>query len=171
MTRLGACPAAALAAILAAAGCRPGGEGGRAVRAYDDALIAAFRTGDHAPLAATAGEAEVRRVDALVDLKKAAGLVLESELTSFAVEHEERTGEETIRVRTRERWRYHDRALRPGVAAGPAFVADMVMAYDVARLSGTWKVVKAETVSNEFLEPRGYAIAPGHHGAAEARAP
>ena len=160
--------AAGLAAALGT-GCRRSGAGAESVRAYCDALATSFRSRDASAVVPFASEAEARRVAALVRLKTAGGLVLESELERFAVEGEERTGPDSIRVRTRERWRYHDRAVRPGVAPGRTFVAEMVMAYDVGRVAGAWKVVKAVTISNEFIEPRGFAPIAWHHGAGAER--
>jgi hypothetical protein len=150
----------ALAALAACGGDRADAE--RAVRAYDAALIAAYRGGDPAPLAPVATAREVQKVTALLDLKRAGGLVLESALEMLEVGAVERPERDRLRVRTRERWRYFDRRAAGG-QAGETLVALVELDYDLVREEGAWKVAATRGRSTEYLEPKGYRP---HHGAA-----
>ena len=136
------------------AACSGGsGEAAKAVRAYDDALVRAYAGNDASPLAGVATAKEQGRVQVLVDLKATGKLVLESQVESFEVTSASSSGDAAT-VETRERWRYHDRKLRPGEPPGPEFVADMKMRYELVREEGRWKVASATTLANEFLEPK-----------------
>jgi hypothetical protein len=146
--------ALAVAAALAAPGCSPGRrEAERAVRAYDDAVILAYRTRDGSRLGEVATERERRKVVALVDLKAASRLVLESELQSLEVTEVAAPAPGRMTVRTRERWRYRDRPLDPGREPGTVFVAEMAMEYGLARSAGAWVVDETRTLSNVFVDP------------------
>lgn len=157
-----------VAAIAAAvAGCNADRrEAERAVRRYNDAAILAYRTRDFAPLREAATEKEWGKVVVLVDLKTAAGLVLESELEELEVTRAEKPSPDLLKVATRERWRYHDRPLRPGRPPGAVFVANMALEYDFVRQDGRWKLEAARTLSNEYLEPKGFRPAAPHGEAA-----
>ncbi len=143
--------ALAIVSPLLAVACS-GAAGEPAVRAYNAESIAAYRTGDASRLRDVATAAEHRRLVALIDLKKAAGLVLESKLERLDVTASERAGDSELRVRTREEWRYHDRALRPGASPGREFHADMEMEYRLVLESGQWKVDEVRTLSNKYLD-------------------
>ncbi len=148
--------AAAALAIAVAAGCgsdRRDAE--RTVRAYDEAAILAYRARDFGPLQQVATQAEWGRVVVLVDLKAGARLVLESTLESLEVTEARRAGPGAMVVRTRERWRYHDRPLDPGSARGPEFVAEMTLEYQLVREGDRWRVDRTRTLSSEYLEPKG----------------
>jgi hypothetical protein len=134
----------------------------RAVRAYDEALTEAYRMNDASRLRDVAGEKEVGRVQVLIDLKRASGLVLESRIESLTVADVRSQGPDGLVVRTRERWRYHDRPTQPGRSPGPVFVAEMEMEWDLTRARGTWRVEKGRTLSSTYLEPKGFA--PGARG-------
>jgi len=129
-------------------------EMGRVVREYDDALVRGYAAADASSLASVATAKEMARVQVLIDLKSNGKLVLESKVESFEVERASTSGE-TGTVETRERWRYHDRHLKPGEAQGPDFVAAMAMRYELVREGGRWKVASVSTISNEYLEPKG----------------
>jgi hypothetical protein len=144
----------AVAALLACApGDRDRREAERAVRAYDAALVRAFRTSDLDGMRATATPAEAGRVRVLVDLKIADRLVLESTLERLDVLSASKAGADAFTVRTAERWRYFDRPLDPGRRAGGVVLAEMRMEYDVAREGGSWLVAKVRTLSNQRLDP------------------
>jgi hypothetical protein len=115
--------------------------------------VRAYAGNDPSPLAAVATAKELARVQVLIDLKVAGKLVLESRVETFEVASASASGDAAT-VETRERWRYHDRRLRPGEPPGPEFVADMKMRYDLVREGGKWKVASATTLANEFLEPK-----------------
>jgi len=141
--------------LLIAVACQGGSaEAAKAVRAYDDALVRAYATGDASTLAHLATAKEMGRVQVLLDLKTAGKLVLESRIESFEVTSTATSGE-TATVETRERWRYHDRHTRPGEPDGPEFVADMKMRYELVREGGRWKVGSVSTLSNEYLNGKG----------------
>lgn len=142
--------AAALATAAALAACSGAArDAERAVRAYDEALVAAFRTGDAARMAEVAGADEARRVTTLVAVKADARVVLESSLEAFEVVKVEVPSAGTARVEARERWRYFDRPLDPGAPAGAPIESAMTMQYDVAREGGRWKVQAVRTVASD----------------------
>jgi hypothetical protein len=134
------------------------------VRAYNEAAIIAYRTRAFGRLQETATQKELGRVVVLVDLKTASDLVLESELQALEISSVEKIGEALMKIGTRERWRYWDRALKPGASAGTVFVADMTLSYDFVREEGAWKMSSARTLTNEYLEPAGFKLDP--HGRA-----
>ena len=163
-----------LATGVAAAACgkaRLGREAEAAVRAYDAAVVVAYRTNDPRGLERVAGPGEVRKLSALIDLKRAARLALESELEELELLGVESLGPDRMLARTRERWRYWDRPLRPGMAAGPIFVADMWLTWELGREEGAWKVLEGRTERSTYLEPKGFR--PGASGGtgADARTP
>jgi hypothetical protein len=147
---------AALLALALAACSKGERELGAAVRAYDDELVRAYRTGDTSGLARLAGPKEARKVRVLVDLKSASRLVLESSLEAFEVVRVERASPDAAAVETRERWRYTDRHLEPGEPPGPTIVSEMTMRYALVREGGGWKVDEVTT-----LESRRAEEAPG----------
>ena len=145
-----------LVALAAAACARPERDAAAAVRRYDDALVRAYRRADAAGLAEVATADEVRRVTALIDLKSAARLVLESEIAAFQVDRAAADPSGTaIAVETTERWRYFDRHLVPGEPPGPTFESDMKMRYDLVREGGAWKVRSVTTISNRLAPSPG----------------
>jgi len=155
-----------LPSLLLLAACQGDSAGAaKAVRAYDDALVRAYAGGDAKPLANLATAKELGRVQVLVDLKSAGKLVLEARIESFEVTSSSTSGD-TATVETRERWRYHDKHLKPGEQDGPDFVADMKMRYELVREGGQWKVGAVSTLSNEYLEPKG-----GKPGGAHGKGP
>ena len=125
-----------------------------AVRAYDETLAEAYRMSDASRLRDVAGEKEVGRVQVLIDLKRASSLVLESSLETLEIREVRAAGSDGLVVRARERWHYHDRPTRPGLAPGPVFVAEMEMEWDLARTWGKWRVEKGKTLSTTYLEPK-----------------
>jgi hypothetical protein len=158
-------PALAAALALAVAACgRERAEAERAIRAYDEAAIEAYRTGDAAKVKERSTEREWRKVVALVDLKRESRLVLESELQALEVTGVERRDDSRLVARTRERWRYHDRPLDPGRPVGTTFVADMELEYALAREGGAWRVDAVRTLSSSYLEPKGYRPGAAPHG-------
>jgi hypothetical protein len=154
--RTGALLLAALATLACGSGDRDRRAAEEAVRAYDEALVRAFRASDRQGMRGTATEKEANRVLVLIDLKIADRLVLESTLERLDLLSADRVGPDGYTVRTQERWRYHDRPLDPGRTTGPELVAEMKMEYEVAREGGRWLVAKARTLSSEYLEPPGF---------------
>lgn len=158
--RGGAAALTVLLIALAATACRESWEE-RTIRSYNDAAIVAYRTGDMSGLETVATADEVRKVTALVDLKRAEKLVLESSLDRLEVLKSESVGPDGAVVETRERWTYQDRPLTPGAPPGTRFVSEMTMRYECTRVGGEWKIEKVRTLTNEFLEPKGFR-AEGH---------
>lgn len=134
------------------------------VREYNEAIILAYRTGDLSRLNQVAGGEEVRKVRSLLEIKRAAGLVLESNLFSCELLSAEVSGPEGLTVETKERWRYFDRALTPGQSPGPRFLAAMHMRYELERAGDGWRVRMVRTISNQILEPAGQRLAHTTHG-------
>jgi hypothetical protein len=152
--------AAAAALALVSTGCaeqRRRWTAERVVRAYDEAVAEAYRVSDASRLREVAGEKEVGRVQVLIDLKRSSALVLESRVESLAVTDVRAVGPAGLVVKTRERWRYHDRPTRPGQPPGPVFVVEMEMEWELVRVRGTWRVEKGRTLSSTYLEPKGFA--------------
>lgn len=130
------------------------------VRSYNEAAIIAYRTGNLEGLKKVATQQEWGRVVVLVELKTAAGLVLESELQALEITAVQRPHDGLLEVSTRERWRYWDRPRKPGAPAGTVFVAQMTLTYDFVREEGGWKMSSARTLTNEYLEPAGFKLRP-----------
>jgi hypothetical protein len=164
---------ALLLPLVAALACAPGDRDRRAaeqaVRAYDEALVRAFRSGDREGMRETATEREATRVRVLVVVKSADRLVLESTLERLDVVSAAPAGTDGFTVRTAERWRYHDRPLDPGRTAGPVFVAEMKLEYEVAREAGRWRVARVRTLASEYLEPPGFTSGTNPRGSGEGR--
>lgn len=159
-----------LAALALVAGCTADRREAEAlVRGYNEAAIVAYRTRQFGALEQVATKKEAGRVVVLVDLKSAAGLVLESELQALEVTRVERSDAQ-LRAWTKERWRYWDRPLKPGGEVGTVFVAEMTLDYDFVREDGAWKLSSARTLTNDFLEPAGFKLDPHGraHGAGDA---
>ncbi len=142
----------AFVALLAGCGKSATREGEVLVRAYNDAAIAAYLTGDLRPLTAVAVPGEVQKVGVLVDFKTSAGLVLESRLEELKVTSAEKRPRDFL-VRTRERWRYRDRPARAGPPAGPESVAVMTLEYHFVPDGERWKLVEAKALTSEALDP------------------
>ena len=154
-----ATPLLTIALFFVPGGCAPwkvGREAEAAVRAYNEAVVVAYRTNDPRGLAEVAGPNEVRKLTALIDLKRNANLALESRLEELEILGVETPEQNGITVRTRERWRYWDRALKPGMPAGRVFVADMWMTWTLGREAGRLKVLSGRTERSEYLEPKGF---------------
>lgn len=149
----------AIALFIVLGGCarwKVGREAEAAVRAYNEALVVAYRTNDPRGLAEVAGPDEVRKLTALIDLKRNANLALESRLEELEILGFETADGNGVTVRTRERWRYWDRALKPGMPAGQVFVADMWMTWSLGRRAGRLEVLRGRTERSEYLEPKGF---------------
>jgi hypothetical protein len=136
-------------------------EGERAVRAYCEAVIVAYRTSDANVVQPVTTEKEWRKLFTLIDLKRAAGLVLESELESLVVAEVKRPIPGVMTVLATERWRYFDRPVDLGKAPGTEFVVEMDLMYSFVDEDGEWKMDLATTRRHEYIEPAGYR--PSEH--------
>jgi hypothetical protein len=114
-------------------------EARRAVESYDRALVEAYRRADVAPVDSLVGPSEGRKIAGLIGVRRDQGLALDAELLSL-----ELTGVETtpdaLRVRTRERWRYRDRALATGEALGEESEDSYELLYVLRREKAAWLV-------------------------------
>jgi len=150
--------AAALLVGSVAAGCGDTlhAEGERAVRSYCEALVIAYRTSDASAVRSVTTEREWSKLFTLIDLKRAAGLVLESELESLSVTAVEQASQGVLTVETTERWRYFDRPVELGRPPGTEFLVEMDLVYSFVDEDGAWKMDQATTRRHEYLEPEGY---------------
>ena len=139
------------------------------MRAYDEAIVAAYRANDAAKLSGLVTARELRKVSAIIDVKRSAGVALESTLEELAVTGVERPGPDAMVVLSRERWRYFDRPVEPGRPPGQVFVMAAVLRYEFVRIDGEWKMDQARTLGSEYLEPKGWSPRHAPHGAAEAQ--
>lgn len=142
--------------IIAGCASDPSTDGERAVRAYCDAVVVAYRTGNADVVLPVATEKEWRKIFTLIDIKRADGLVLESELESLAVERVEQPNPGLMTVVAKERWRYFDRPIELGRPPGTEFVVEMELLYTFVDEDGAWKMDQATTRRHEYLEPEGY---------------
>ena len=156
--KFGRMAAAALLVGSVAAGCGDAlhAEGERAVQDYCEALAIAYRTSDADVIRQVATEREWRKIFTLIDLKHAAGLVLESELESLSVTAVEQPGPGVMTVAATERWRYFDRPVELGRAPGTEFVVEMDLVYSFVDEDGVWKMDQATTRRHEYIEPQGF---------------
>ncbi len=122
----------------------------RIVRAYNDAVVLAHRTGDVSKLGDVAGEREARVVGVLVNTKRGAGLVLEATLERIEVMRTDKTGPDSRIIETNEQWRYYDRPLKPGSSPGQVIEAGMKVQYECERTGSIWKVMKVKVLENKF---------------------
>jgi hypothetical protein len=131
-------------------------EGERAVQAYCDAVIIAYRTSDASAVLPVTTEREWRKIFTLIDVKQADGLVLESELESLTVTSVNQPNPGFMRVAATERWRYFDRPIELGKPPAPEFVVEMDLVYSFVDKDGVWKMDEATTRRHEYIEPDGY---------------
>jgi hypothetical protein len=162
MTRRGSVGLAVVLAAAVSACSQPGGL--ETVRAYNEAVSLAYRTGDTSGLSDVAMPREVERVARRIALKKRDGLVLESSLEEIRELSTQRVSAGGLVVESQERWRYYDRPLLPGKSAGPTVVALTTLRYELQRAGDGWRVIKVRTLTNEYLQPAGYAPPNVPHG-------
>jgi hypothetical protein len=120
------------------------------IRAYNDAVILAYRTGDTSRLVDVAGEREARIVSVLVTTKRGSGLVMEATLERLEVLSFQKTSPDSQLIQTSEQWRYYDRPLKPGSDPGQVIEASMKVQYECARSGTAWKVMKVKVLENTF---------------------
>ena len=88
-------------------------------------------------------------MEVLVRIKGERRVVLESALESFEVVRIEAPARGAAVVDARERWRYVERPLDPGAAAGPPVVSAMTMRYHLGPEGGRLKVRQVETIASD----------------------
>ena len=130
-------------------------EGERAVQAYCDAVIIAYRTSDASAVLPVTTEREWRKIFTLIDVKQADGLVLESVLESLTVTSVEQSNPGFLTVAATERWRYFDRPIELGRPPTPELLVEMELVYSFVDEDGVWKMDQATTRRHEYIEPEG----------------
>jgi len=130
-------------------------EGERAVQAYCDAVIIAYRTSDASAVMPVTTEREWRKIFTLIDVKRTDGLVLESELESLTVTSVEQSNPGFLTVAATERWRYFDRPIELGRPPTPELLVEMELVYSFVDEDGVWKMDQATTRRHEYIEPEG----------------
>jgi hypothetical protein len=140
-----------LALVPAAFACTRTDDPLKIVRAYNDAVILAHRTGDTSRLADVAGEREARLVSVLIATKRGAGLVLEATLENLAVDRVQKPSVASMLIETSERWRYFDRPLKLGGNPGQPILAAMKVRYECEQSGGAWKVMKMIVLEHVIL--------------------
>ncbi len=139
---------------LAAFACTRSDNPLRIVRAYNDAVILAHRTGDISKLGDVAGEREARILGVLVTTKRGAGLVLEATLERIEIQRSQKSGPDSEIIETSEQWRYYDRPLKPGSSPGQIIETAMKVQYECERTGNLWKVIKVKVLENRFLNQK-----------------
>jgi len=135
--------AAALACACASPSDR---EAMEAVRSYDDALMAAYRSGDASLVEPFAGPDEAKKLLGLVGAKLDMGITLDAELVQLEVLGVERR-DGGASVRTREVWRYADRKVGTGAPVGEASEDHYEMSYRLGRSGKKWVVEEVSFAS------------------------
>jgi len=132
----------ALLSLLALAACRGGPSDEAAVgqvRAYNQKVIEAFRTGDARVVEPVTGPTDGRRITGLIGVKLDAGLTLDARLLELKPVGVERRSNEVVVV-TEERWSYVHRRLGTGEEVGPYSNDHYFMRYHLRRQEGRWVV-------------------------------
>jgi hypothetical protein len=130
-------------ALLAAAsaGCRrtsePEARG--LVERYNRVVSEAYRRGDVKLVDPVVGPREGKKLTGLIGVRLDLGLTLDSELLSLDVTGVEREGG-SLRVFTRETWRYRDRRIGDGEQVGDEARDEYEMQYTFVRQDGAWVV-------------------------------
>lgn len=133
---------ALLAAGVAAslfAGCQrvSHSEARRLVQRYNDVVSEAYRRGDAELAVPVVGPEEARKLTGLIGVRLDMGITMDSRLLALEVAEVERQ-RETLRVRTREQWRYRDLKIGTGEPAGAEQTASYDMLYRFTRRNGEW---------------------------------
>ena len=142
------------ALLLAGSACMRADDPLKIVRAYNNAVILAHRTGDTSKLAGVAGEREAGLVSVLVRTKRGAGLAMEATLERLQVLDSKKTGPDSRTIETSEQWRYCDRPLKPGSSPGQTIEAAMKLQYECERTGTAWKVMKVKVLENTFKDQK-----------------
>ena len=147
-------------------GCDRESPAATVVRAYDNALVDAYRENDVKPIIPFVTKKERDKVLVLIDLKKASRLVLECDPPLVTILKVMQPNPNTAVVETEELWSYHDRPLDPGVPNPPHFKARMRLQWTLVKENGQFKVDEGKTLDNTYLEPKGYQVDSLAHGRA-----
>lgn len=111
-----------------------------AVRAYNKALVSAYRQNDPAPLRDFATDREFNKVSHLIEDILSQSLIMEAELERMRIEKVERWGPDNVVVTTKENWRYRRINVKTKEEAKPLTSIEYHMRYNMVREKGLWKV-------------------------------
>ncbi|HEY3446470.1 MAG TPA: hypothetical protein VGK67_08895 [Myxococcales bacterium] len=112
----------------------------RLVRAYDDKLVEAYRTGDEKIVDPLVGEEEGKKLLGLIGVKLDMGLTLEATLKELKWLGVERPPSGEVHVLTEERWHYRDRKVGSGETVGQESDDHYFMRYALRKVEGRWVV-------------------------------
>ncbi len=130
--------AAALMTVMACSGLSDS-EAESLVRAYNDRLIEAYRSGDYEIMEEVAGNEEAKKLFGLIGVKMDIGVTLDAQLLDIRFEGVERLGS-SVEILTDERWYYQDRRIGAGDVVGPQSIDHYVMRYVLREEAGRWVV-------------------------------
>lgn len=138
---MGALARAVVPSLLAVAGCHGLGEARatRLVRAYNDKVIEAFRTGDARLVEGVAGPKEAKKLTGLIGVKLDQGLTLDAQLLELRVLKVERA-DDAVLVETAEEWYYRERRVGSGQQIGQDSRDYYRMRYVLRPLDKRWVV-------------------------------
>jgi hypothetical protein len=109
------------------------------VERYNAAVSEAYLRSDVKLVDDVVGPNEGKKLTGLIGVRFDMGLTLDSHLLALEVTGVEQT-EETLRVRTRERWRYRDLKIGTGEPVGEESLDSYEMAYIFKKIDGAWMV-------------------------------
>ena len=117
----------------------------RLVRAYNEKLIEAYRTGDERVVDGLVGDEEGKKLLGLIGVRLDIGITLDSQLLELQVAHIERDADR-VRLQTKEKWHYADRRIGSGEQVGEASDDSYELRYTLAQIDKKWVVEKVEMV-------------------------
>lgn len=126
------------------AGCGSLSDSGaeKLVRAYNEKLIEAYRTGDEKVVDALVGDEEAKKLVGLIGVKLDMGLTLEASLLELKPLGVARPGADEVHVLTEERWHYRDRKISTNETVGQESDDHYFMRYVLRRIEGRWRVAR-----------------------------
>jgi hypothetical protein len=132
---------AAVPSLFLVAGCHNLDEAKatRLVRAYNDKVIEAFKTGDARLVEGVAGPKEAKKLTGLIGVKLDQGLTLDAQLLEFKVLKVE-PGEDQVVVETAEQWYYRERRIGSGEPVGQDSRDQYRMRYVLRQWDSRWVV-------------------------------
>jgi hypothetical protein len=151
---------AVVPSLLALAGCHGLGDARatRLVRAYNDKVIEAFRTGDARLVEGVAGPKEAKKLTGLIGVKLDQGLTLDAQLLELRVLKMERA-DDAVLVETAEEWYYRERRIGSGEQIGQDSRDHYRMRYVLRRLDQRWVVDEIQFAAPPQV---GRTVVPNH---------
>lgn len=109
------------------------------VERYNRVVSIAYRSGDVKLIGLVAGPKEDKRLSELIRARREFGLTLDSSLLSLEVTVAERS-KESMRVRTKERWRYRDLSIGTGKPLSQESIDAYEISYLFTNVNKVWLV-------------------------------